>query len=90
MRDQGEAQSHFKVAGRASRPVHVPEYGTLTRLSDARHLVTAVITNDIREQEIWRRVASALFSAAVSGDVLEVTLALEVAIRRVSVRPVKQ
>lgn len=69
-----------------SRPVHVSEYGTLTTLEDARHLVLEVIPPQFREQPTWQHVAAVLLTAADGGDVLDATISLELALTLAGVR----
>jgi hypothetical protein len=49
-------------------------------LSDTRHLVLEVMPAQVREQPMWQHVAGTLIDVAEGGDVLDATLALEIAL----------
>ena len=69
-----------------ARPVHVREYGTLSTLDDARHLVLEVLPAHFRQQQIWQAVAGDLITAAENGDILGASLSLEIALMLGGVR----
>lgn len=69
-----------------ARPMHVRKHETLNTLGDARHFVLEVIPVEHQQHKTWQHVAGLLLTAADGGDVLDATIALEIALMLGGVR----
>ena len=72
------------------RPLQIPNVMKLVTLADVRELVEKHLPADYRQKHTWRHVAAQLAEAAEGGDIVDVSIALRLALmlERVQCRPI--
>ena len=72
------------------RPLQIPNVMKLITLADVRELVEKHLPADYRQKDTWQHVAAQLADAASGGDIMDVSIALRLALmlERVQCRPI--
>jgi len=75
---------------RLPRPLQIPNVMKLRTLADVRELVEKHLPADYREKDTWQHVAAQLAEAASGGNIMDVLIAVRLALmlEKVQCRPI--
>ena len=74
---------------RLPRPLQIPNVMKLVTLSDVRELIEKHLPADYRQKDTWQHVAAQVAEAASGGNIVDVSIALRLALmlERVQCQP---